>query len=150
MGDDADLLVREYLHLSSILESFDDKLLTIKGWGVTVSLALLGAAVLRASRPALLVAGFGAILFWLLEALYGAVARAHADRIVVLERYFGARGDNPAPLQIYASWRDSWTWWDLPYRLVHIQTIMPNAIVVVVAFALFFLVRNNPAWAGKP
>ncbi len=147
MSDAYDLAVQEYFHLSSILESYDEKILTIKGWGVTVSLVLLGTAVLRKSRPTLLVSGLGAVAFWLLEAYYGIIARAHADRVVELERSLRTGSAAVPSPAIYSSWSENFTWSDLTYRLFNVQTLVPNLLVVAVAAILFVTTRDSPGWS---
>lgn len=142
MIDGSDLAVREYLHLSGIIESYDGKILTIKSWGVTVSLALMGTAAVRHSRMLLLISSLSALCFLVLEALFRLFANAHADRIVLFEQFFRNGGHPPTPLQIYSGWTQAFSYGDFPDRLLSVQTLLPNGLICAVALVAFF-------WAGR-
>ncbi len=59
----------EYYKLSELVGAFDQRLLTIKGWGVTVGLATLGVAFQQRHYGLFLVAAMGGIAFWTVEAI---------------------------------------------------------------------------------
>src|SRR4051812_37192324 len=61
-------LQAEYFKLVDIVASFDQRLLTIKGWGVTLSLASLGLGFQQNHYGLFLVAAVSGLAFWLLEA----------------------------------------------------------------------------------
>ena len=62
-------LQAEYFHLTSLIDSFDQKSLTIKAWSVTLAGILAGSGAFF-DRPALLWVGvLGSVLFWLVEGL---------------------------------------------------------------------------------
>ncbi|WP_193043663.1 hypothetical protein [Mycolicibacterium baixiangningiae] len=63
-----DDLHTEYGKLVDIVSGFDQRLLTIKGWGVTVSLAGLGLGFQQGHYGLFLVAAVSGAAFWLLEA----------------------------------------------------------------------------------
>lgn len=63
-----DLMV-EYARLSDLVSAFDQRLLTIKGWGVTLSLASLGLAFQQRHYGLFLVAALSGFAFWIVEAL---------------------------------------------------------------------------------
>src|SRR5215218_3539116 len=63
-----DDLQAEYAKLADIVSAFDQRLLTIKGWGVTLSLASLGLGFQQDHYGLFLVAAASGIAFWLLEA----------------------------------------------------------------------------------
>ncbi|MFD6388667.1 hypothetical protein [Nocardia sp. NPDC060259] len=58
----------EYAQLLDIVNGFDQRLLTIKGWGVTLSLAALGLGFQQNHYGLFLVAAASGVAFWLLEA----------------------------------------------------------------------------------
>jgi hypothetical protein len=62
-----DDLVAEYGQLVDIVSSFDQRLLTMKGWGVTLSLATLGAGFQQDHYGLFLVAALSGVAFWLIE-----------------------------------------------------------------------------------
>ncbi|WP_406238408.1 hypothetical protein [Nocardia sp. NBC_01009] len=63
-----DDLQAEYSQLVDIVNGFDQRLLTIKGWGVTLSLAGLGLGFQQNHFGLFLVAAASGVSFWLLEA----------------------------------------------------------------------------------
>jgi hypothetical protein len=63
-----DDLLKEYDRLADTVASFDQRLLTIKGWGVTFSLATLALGFQQEHYGLFLVAGAGAVGFWFIEA----------------------------------------------------------------------------------
>ena len=62
-----DDLKEEYYTLTDIVTSFDQRLLTIKGWGVTFSLATLALAFQQNHYGLFLVAAASALAFWVIE-----------------------------------------------------------------------------------
>lgn len=63
-----DDLKSEYAQLVEIVNGFDQRLLTVKGWGVTLSLASLGLGFQQDHYGLFLVAAASGFAFWLLEA----------------------------------------------------------------------------------
>jgi len=62
-----DDLQAEYFKLVDLVSAFDQRLLTIKGWGVTLSLASLGIGFQQGHYGLFLVAAISAVAFWLVE-----------------------------------------------------------------------------------
>jgi hypothetical protein len=58
----------EYAKLVEIVSAFDQRLLTIKGWGVTFSLASLGLGFQQDHYGLFLVSAVSGLAFWLVEA----------------------------------------------------------------------------------
>jgi hypothetical protein len=63
-----DDLQAEYAKLADTVDAFDQRLLTIKGWGVTLSLASLGLGFQQDHYGLFLVAAASGLAFWLVEA----------------------------------------------------------------------------------
>jgi hypothetical protein len=63
-----DDLHSEYAKLADTVTAFDQRLLTIKGWGVTLSLASLGLGFQQDHYGLFLVAAASGLAFWLVEA----------------------------------------------------------------------------------
>src|SRR5271155_3758715 len=63
-----DDLQAEYAQLVDIVSAFDQRLLTIKGWGVTLSLASLGLGFQQNHYGLFLVAAVSGLAFWLVQA----------------------------------------------------------------------------------
>ena len=103
-----DLLVKEYLHLQSTIESFDQRALTVKAWSVTASLAGLGAAFAAHSEVVFLIATISSLMFWILEASWKTFQLAYYPRNEVLEAYFAGERSDVVPMQIARSWYLTW------------------------------------------
>jgi hypothetical protein len=73
-GDEARLarlhddLIGEYNKIADLVTSSDQRLLTIKGWGVTLSLASIGLGFQQDHYGIFLVAALGGLSFWIVEA----------------------------------------------------------------------------------
>ena len=101
----------EYLFLQKTYEDFDQRLLLIKGWSITASLAGIAAAFQYKVPAVWLISAGTAVLFWAIEAIWKSFQYAHSGRIREIEAFF--RGDTPTdtqvanvlpPFQIYNSW----------------------------------------------
>ena len=62
-----DTLLKEYYNIFDTVNDFDKRLLTVKGWGVTLSLAALGWGFQYKHYGLFLVAALSGLAFWLIE-----------------------------------------------------------------------------------
>lgn len=62
-----DQLLREYYEVFRVVNEFDKQLLTVKGWGVTLSLAALAWGFQYVHYGLFLVAALSGLAFWLIE-----------------------------------------------------------------------------------
>ena len=60
--------MEEYALLFETVNQFDERLMVIKGWGITFSLATLVVAIQKRSPQIVWVVGLSAMCFWALEA----------------------------------------------------------------------------------
>src|SRR5918995_4057094 len=60
-------LLREYYEIFHTVDEFDKRLITVKGWGVTLSLAALAWGFQYAHYGLFLVAALSGLTFWLIE-----------------------------------------------------------------------------------
>ena len=65
-------LREEYFRLFSAVESFDNRLLTVKAWGVTAGLAVIASAVKDNCRDLFLIASLSGLCFWVIECVFKA------------------------------------------------------------------------------
>lgn len=65
MEDEA--LLKEYYEILKIVGDFDARLLTVKGWGVTLSLAALAAGFQYGHYGMFLIAALSGVGFWVIE-----------------------------------------------------------------------------------
>ena len=143
VADDVRELLRdEYMKLQDIIESFDERALTIKAWSVSFSFAAIGAAYAADGWPVLMLAGLSALLFWSIEGLWKSFQDAHYGRLYALEDYFAGTSPPPAPLQIGRSWYARWKGGGMR-RLLRIMTWphvwLPHGVACLLALVLLGL-----------
>ena len=148
------LLSNEYFEIVRIVSDFDSRLLTIKGWGVTFSLATLVVALQKRHRGLFLAAIVSSLSFWMLEGAIKGHQMRYYPRMAEIEAacehiYGGPRIDG--------SWSDAvpewfpsststdefkigWPYW-LRWFLPHVM--LPHAFTLVIA--LWFLRRTRRA-----
>ena len=129
----------EYFLLQNFYESFDQRLLTIKGWSATIGLAAIGVGFYQSHYLWLFAAG-ASLVFWLLEAMWKSYQYMHAYRISELEEAFRTeRFDSIKPLQIYSSWFEAYRKYGLRvlsnFSLLGVS--FPHAITFVIGAMLF-------------
>src|SRR5262249_61284254 len=81
--DDTEL--QEYFVLEKAISEFDQRLLTVKGWGVTLSLAALGFGIQYRSYGLFLVAAASSVAFWTLEGTIKRHQMRHYFRMLQIE-----------------------------------------------------------------
>jgi hypothetical protein len=101
---DGKLLSKEYFEIVRIISDFDQRLLMIKGWGVTLSLAIIVLGIQRKSREILLVAAISSMSFWLLEGITKGHQMRYYPRMQELEVACYEKLGGP---HIDASWMDA-------------------------------------------
>jgi hypothetical protein len=106
-----DDLQAEYWKLTDIVSAFDQRLLTIKGWGVTLSLASLGLGFQQHHYGLFLVAAASGLTFWVLEATTKMHQIRYYPRMGDIEfiayKLFGIPTDSgPASSPLI-----DWSWW---------------------------------------
>jgi hypothetical protein len=103
-----DTETREYFALLETVSSFDQRILTIKGWGVTLSLAALGLGFQYRSYGMFLVSATSGIAFWALEAATKRHQMRHYPRIRQIEVNSYARSSEDE--RPFSSPRVDWSW----------------------------------------
>jgi hypothetical protein len=159
MNDDAEL--QEYFALVKTLSEFDQRLLTVKSWGVTLSLVALGFGFQYCSYGMFLVAAGSSLAFWSLEAAMKRHQMRHYPRMRQIEvnRYSRASDQErhlSAP-RIDWSWvkakgllrgelnradaapqpRGPDKWYGLAWLLAHVM--LPHVITFLIGSLLFLL-----------
>ena len=155
-----DSLLKEYYTIIDIVKDFDKNLLTVKGWGVTLSLAGLGIGFQYQHSGLFIVAAISSLSFWAIEG----VIKRHQMRYYVRMReieflrsrkesdadssfsplidwswhlapkYFeGELQGNPSPPERYSSTPSYRLAWVLPH------VFLPHLITVVAGCILFLL-----------
>jgi hypothetical protein len=99
---------QEYFALVKAVDDFDQRLITIKGWGVTLSLVALGLGFQYSAYGFFLVAAASSLAFWLIEGTVKRHQMRHYPRMreIELNRYV-AEG---ASAKATSSPRIDWSW----------------------------------------
>lgn len=106
-----DDLHAEYAQLVDIVSSFDQRLLTVKGWGVTLSLASLGLGFQQDHYGLFLVAAASGFAFWALEATTKQHQMRYYPRMGDIESIaFEVFGVDTAIGKVSSPLID-WAWW---------------------------------------
>jgi hypothetical protein len=162
-----DLMV-EYYRIADIVSAFDQRLLTIKSWGVTFSLATLALGFQQDHFGLFLVAAAGGMAFWAIEGSNKLHQMRYYPRMgdieVIAYELYGeetSRGRVSAPL-IDWSWYTSWprirggaakgdprvpvAWKDTNDQpganrriMLYPHVALPHAITVALGLVLFML-----------
>ncbi len=122
-------LLKEYYEILRIVGEFDGRLMTVKGWGVTLSLAALAWGFQHGHYGLFLVAALSGLGFWLIEG----VMKRHQMRyylrmreIEVLQYQRACEGDGKA----FSSPRidSSWSYAGTLYTGKHMSEYRPVAV----------------------
>jgi hypothetical protein len=162
-------LAKEYFALVDVVGSFDGRVMTVKGWSVTLSLAGLGLGFQQGHYALFALAAATALAFWFIEGQMKTqqwryysrmrdieLAQYHLNRVELpelgevsalrIDQQWSYAGDLP-------DWRNDQPWRRTPqeihaflfkpYRAPHVA--FPHALAVVLGLALFV-----SAWADVP
>lgn len=159
-----ELLKAEYFQLVEIVTDFDKRLLTVKGWGVTLSLAAIAWAFQDGHYGLFLVAAISGLAFWVLEAVFKQHQMRYYLRMREIEviNYDQLRFPLSDGVEVSTPMMD-WSWTHAPryfsgktrgapaaptrygkfeayrYGWLFPHVSMPHAITVVVGLVLFAL-----------
>ena len=160
MADDFEQ--EEYFTVAKAVADFDQRLLTVKSWGVTLSLVALGAGFQYRAYGYFLVAAASSLAFWIVEAAVKRHQMRHYYRMREIEvNRFVAAGPATGPIsfpRIDWSWQEaatvangertrtdsarpeyrgaslSYRWaWTLPH------VALPHAVTLILGLGLFVL-----------
>jgi len=161
-------LMAEYYRIADIVSSFDQRLLTIKSWGVTFSLATLALGFQQDHYGLFLIAAAAGMAFWLIEASNKLHQMRYYPRMgdieVIAHELYGeetSHGRVSAPLidwswytarprilggaskgdpQVPVAWKDIN---DQPganrWIMLYPHVALPHAVTIALGLVLFFL-----------
>jgi len=99
---------QEYFALVKVVGDFDQRLITIKGWGVTLSLAALGLGFQYRAYGFFLVAAASSLAFWLIEGTVKRHQMRHYPRMREIEvNHYISTGESTRAI---SSPRIDWSW----------------------------------------
>ncbi len=139
---DRELATKEYFQCLSIIDAFDGRVLSIKAWSVTTSLAGIGAAFSYSKPNLLLVSAVSSLVFWWLEGTWKMFQHMYINRSKEIESYLRNEGDaafrtplmRPAEMKQWAnagSIRESF--------MSHGHVMLPHVVVAGAGIILWLL-----------
>lgn len=106
---DLTLLKEEYSQLQDITEKFDGRILTIKQWSITTSMAGIAYGVANDEPLLYLLSAAASCLFWWVEILWKSFQTANYYRLRRIEQYLnGAHFDNFRYPYMTHAWSHGW------------------------------------------
>lgn len=81
----AEGLMRDYFEIFHAVDEFDKRLITVKGWGVTLSLAALAWGFQYGHYGLFLIAALSGLVFWIIEGVMKQHQMRHYFRMAEIE-----------------------------------------------------------------
>ncbi|WP_154402915.1 hypothetical protein [Nocardioides speluncae] len=158
-------LNREYYAIDARINDFDHRMLTVKGWSVTVSLAGLGLGFQQETPALFALASLGAVSFWLVEGLLKRQQIRYYPRLREIEVLAFQLNPVEVDHELASAPQANWWWWHarigrppttspLPHGpdqlpqsrrsawfLAHVA--LPEALIAAVGLALFVLATTT-------
>ncbi|WHP63959.1 hypothetical protein [Vibrio harveyi] len=144
-------LALEYFKLVDVISQYDGYLMMIKGWSITVSLAIFGYAFQQANRSILLLAAVSSISFYLMDVKFKEYQLSYYPRMKAIERCVHAVdlelnvriSNNSCELfKIDQSWVDAKKSGRFVDGAFHFGSIFPHVILLLLSILLYF----KPLW----
>jgi hypothetical protein len=135
-----ELLSQEYFKIIDIVAQYDDRLMIIKGWSITVGLAIIGYAFQQGQRAILLLCCVSAICFAFVDAKFKEYQVGYYSRMRVIESCAAKPEDKRAicnPLQIDSSWNTSSHWYGVFLQFGKLGVLMPHFVLFFLALLLY-------------
>jgi len=137
---------QEYFELIRIYEDYQNQVLILKAWSVTVGLTALltviAAPISNAHKKVgALTAGLIAIPFWLLETMWKGFQKSYELRLDELEGCFALMTESCLTPNIMASWRIGFNnigFMDWLVLFIRPQVSLPHVILLIAGIAGFF------------
>ncbi|GGZ73285.1 hypothetical protein [Paraglaciecola chathamensis] len=133
-----DLLAQEYFKLIDVISGFDGYLMTVKGWSITVGLALIGYAFQQKQKSILLLCCASALCFSFVDAKFKEYQVSYYPRMQQIENCFVKEpSENCSPLKVDGSWSETKKWYGVFLQYGKLGVIMPHFILFVLALFLY-------------
>ncbi len=137
-----EFLAQEYLALQKAVETFDERMISIKAWSVTASGAALVTAYLQGQSIILLIGAVGAGVFWFIDAFWKVNQRVHYPRIRQIEAHFAGAAETK-PFQVSQARKEVNIARPKVKRALLLMfepiAALPHAAIVLAGLALYFV-----------
>lgn len=137
------VLKDEYFHLQNSVEKYDQHILTVKQWSVTVSIASISTGFAQHNRWIVLVGALSSGMFWLIDGLWKQFQNANYYRLRNIEAYINNAKEEHSDFRypyITTSWGTGKKKGRSLYKiLLWSQVLLPHAPISVAGITTFFL-----------
>jgi hypothetical protein len=137
------ILKDEYFHLQNSVEKYDQHILTVKQWSVTVSIASISTGFAQHNRWIVLIGALSAGMFWLIDGLWKQFQNAHYYRLRNIEAHINNMEEEHSEFRypyITISWgsgiKKNKSLWKI---LLWSQVLLPHAPICLASTTAFFL-----------
>ena len=96
-------MLQEYLKIMDVVKEYDSQLLTIKNWGVTLSLVAIGLGFKEKTWGYFLLAALSGVSFWVVEVAVKGYEMRYYPRMREIEYVLSEKKASDAP-------RVDWSW----------------------------------------
>ena len=137
---DDDMLKDEYFHIQKAVDDFDRRVLTIKAWRATLSMAGIGAAFTQKMPDLLWMSGVSGLAFWMVETLWKSFQSAFYPRLTLIEAHWRDRSAPIDVLQTNTAWMaayDGFRTRDFLRFALFPHVALPHVLVALVGIGLF-------------
>lgn len=140
-----DLLEKEYFHLQTQVEKFDEKSLTIKAWSVTLAASIAGSSSFSDNYILILFASITSIMFWIIDASWKNFQYSYYKRIWEIEKFMRDKDFQIDNLQIATNWSKSFRQGGTK-RFIKIlfwrHIVFPHGIMSALLMSLYLIIKN--------
>ena len=133
------LVAQEYFKIMDVIAQYDGLVVAIKGWSITVGVAIVGLALQQRNRNMLLLCLVSSMAFSFVDAKYKEYQVSYYSRMQIIEKCASGEllGKQCSPLRVDESWRKSKVWYGVFLQYRNSGVFMPHAFTFFVALFLY-------------
>lgn len=141
-------LSAEYFKLVDLISQYDGYLMMIKGWSITVGMAVIGYAFQQANRSVLILCMVSSVSFYLMDIKFKEYQSSYYPRMQAIENCVDVGLLKSAPefkafkfceiFKIDSSWREAKESGSFFEYFLNAGVLFPHLIVLLLSIALFF------------
>jgi len=137
-----ELLSQEYFKIMDVISFYDGYLMTIKGWSITIGMALIGYAFQQKNKSILLLCCVSSICFALVDAKFKQYQTSYYPRMQNIEVCINENKPSCPPLQVDSAWNKSKSQNSYLKQFSTAGVFMPHFIIFMLALLLFFVPKS--------
>ena len=133
-----EILAQEYFKIVDVISIYDGHLMAIKGWSITVGMALIGYSFQQKQKMILLLCCTSSICFALVDAKFKQYQTSYYPRMREIEICINTEKASCPVLQIDRSWVSSKSQNGYIQQFGKVNVLMPHFILFLLSIFLFF------------